>query len=220
MRPKLYFTLQIVAVSVVSILILLISVFIFNFIAFSVRLNGGDALLGFGPRGWSTFFLFFPWQLFAFDAFLVIVLELMLRKFSFGYKIPALYLLAGLLFSTVMIGFVIDRVTPLNTSLYENHGHLPGLFDDLYGNAHRHAPEGDIYTITAIEGSTLTVISLEASTTSTVILPPNDPHATTTNLRVGQTVFIAGVEHDGVIEAYGIGTKLPHELEERLYRLP
>jgi len=63
-----------------------------------------------------------------------------------------------------------------------------------------------VCTITAIAGNTLTVADARSGTTTDlkVILPPDDPRATTTSLKVGDTVFIAGDADDGEIHAFGV----------------
>ncbi len=42
------------------------------------------------------------------------------------------------------------------------------------------------------------------TTLLSVILPADDPHATTTTLQKGDTVFIAGDIRDGIMYAFGI----------------
>src|SRR4051812_6361492 len=71
MHPRYYFVLRVAALVLVALGILFISVFIFNFLLFSIRINSQDTFLAFGPRGWGAFLVFFPWDLFAIDAVLV-----------------------------------------------------------------------------------------------------------------------------------------------------
>ena len=92
-RPRLYFTLQLVALAVVACITLLLSVALFNFIFFTVRISGNGTLLDFGPRGFWAYLIFFPWPLLALDIACVLMLQFLLRKFRFGYHIPVLYLL-------------------------------------------------------------------------------------------------------------------------------
>jgi hypothetical protein len=138
MRPRIYFMLQIAALVLLALVVLVISVFIFNFIVFSIRINGDDAFLGFGPRGWGAFIQFFPWTLLVLDVALVALLEWLLRNFRFGNKIPALYLLGGLLALTVITGVIIDRATPFNDRMMERRHDLPPPFGFVYGQARHH----------------------------------------------------------------------------------
>ncbi len=209
MRPKLYFTLQIAALAFVALCVLVLSIFIFNFLLFTIRINSHDVLLGFGPRGFGAFLRFFPWERLVLDVALVVVLQWMLRAFKFGYKTPVMYLLLGLLGASAMLGFVVDRDTPFNdTLLREADEHLlPGVFGDFYGHARRPPPLGEGVcrcTITAIDGNTLTVQDPRSTTTLKVVLPSNDPRATTTSLMVGDTVLVAGDRDGGTIKAFGV----------------
>ena len=138
MRPRAYFVLQVAALVFLGLVVLLVSVFIFNFILFSIRINRTDLLLGHGPRGWGAFIRFFPWTLLIIDVALIALLEWLLRQFRFGNKVPVLYLLAGLLLATAVVGLVVDRGTPLNDDLFQmRHGLLPP-FGDVYGGVRHH----------------------------------------------------------------------------------
>ena len=138
MRPRAYFAAQVAALVVVALAALVVSVFIFNFIVFSIRINHVDSLLGFGPGGWLAFVTFFPWTLLVLDVLLVLVLEWLVRKFSWGYKVPALYLLAGLLALTFVTGALVDRATPLNDQLWRGRHGLPPPLRVIYIDARHH----------------------------------------------------------------------------------
>lgn len=138
MRPRAYFVLQVAALVLVALAALVVSVFIFNFIVFIVRLNHEDLLLGMGLAGWGAFLLFFPWTLLALDVLLILALEWLLRKFSWGYKVPMLYLLAGILALTFLVGAVMDRATPLNDRLWEGRHGLPSPIRVIYQGARHH----------------------------------------------------------------------------------
>jgi len=138
MRPRAYFALQVVALVLVAFAALVVSVFILNFIVFTIRLNRADMLLGQGLQGWLVFVGLFPWALLILDVLLVLVLELLLRKFQWGYKVPALYLLLGLLVLTVVAGVLVDRATPLNDQLWRGQRGLPPPLRDIYGHARHH----------------------------------------------------------------------------------
>ena len=59
MRPRLYFTLRAVALVFVALAVLVLSIFICNFIFFTIRLNGHESLLA-RPGGLLLFLRFFP----------------------------------------------------------------------------------------------------------------------------------------------------------------
>ena len=212
MRPRVYFTLQMIALAVVSFFILVLSIFIFNFLLFTIRINSHDALLGFGPRGFEAFLFFFPWELLVLDVALIVALQWMLRTFKFGYKTPAVYLLLGLLGASMLFGFALDRGTLFNDHfLDEADRHHMGPFGDLYGHARRPLPPGEGVCrciILDIQGSTLTVQDSRSTTTLTVVLPSDDVRATSTGLQIGDIIFVAGDLDNGAIRAFGL-RKLP-----------
>src|SRR5690348_1082993 len=94
MRPRIYFMLKLAALIVLMVATLVVSIFILTFILFSIRINSQDVLLGFGSRGLTTFLRFFPWGLLFIDIALIFLSQHLLRQFRFGYRIPALYVLA------------------------------------------------------------------------------------------------------------------------------
>ncbi len=207
MTPRSFFTLKFLLVMGTALTILFVSVFLFNFIFFSIRISGGDTLLTFGPRGFGAFIHFFPWPFLIIDSALILLLQKLVRHFRFGYTIPTLYLIGGLILSAAVVGFLVDYTTPLNERIHERRAHLPRPVGQLYDRAHREERGSGMCrcTILAIEGAVLTVQDTrDATTTLTVILPQDNRRATTTGLKVGDVLFIAGEEQNGVIEAYGV----------------
>ncbi len=209
MRPRLYFTLQLAAVAFVAFMVLVLSVFIFNFILFSIRINSHEAFLSFGPRGIMAFIIFFPWPFLIADLIFIAVLEWLLRTFKFGYRLPMLYVLGAILAVTFITGMAIDRGTGFNDRLMVRAGGpgLPGPLNGMYRDVRRPQHDGVcLCTIVGIASGTLTVEDRRrgATTTLTVLLPENDPRATSTGLTVGDTVMVAGDREDDVIRAFGV----------------
>ncbi|MDB5224507.1 MAG: hypothetical protein JWO43_129 [Candidatus Adlerbacteria bacterium] len=211
MRPHVYFTLRLCALACVALLVLAVSIVIFNFILFSVHASGRENLLMFGPRGFASFIQFFPWWLLLIDALLVAGLQYLVRTFQFGYRIPLLYMLAGLLVLTVGLGLFVDKVTPLNDLLevQAHGGHLPPGVGNFFDHARRPPrPEEGVCrcTVVSIAGNTIVAEDHNFGTTTlvTIVLPPNEAQATTSGLRVGDNIFVVGDEDGGVIHAFGV----------------
>jgi hypothetical protein len=211
MRPKIYFTLQVAALVILTLAVLVVSVFIFNFLLFSIRVSGHLSFLGFGWEGLFVFLHFFPWGFLLLDVALIAILESLLRRFRFGYKVPVLYLLGGLLCLTVLAALLVDRGTGFNDMLlmHADRHELPGPFGEFYEHARIPLPPDSGVckcSILSINGNTMVVRDTHSSTTLTIVLPQNDPYATTTFLRVGDIILIAGDTDDGgIIKAFGVG---------------
>lgn len=208
MTPRMYFVLKMAALALLAGAIVFVTIFIWNFIFFSLRINGQDALLGFGPRGFQAFMVFFPWHFLLLDIGLILVLQQLIKEFRFGYRVPALAFIAALIAFAGLVGFALDRGTTVNDRLHEGRGHLPPPVRGLYEGARRPLPTGSGIcrcTVLSIDGNTITVEDTRnATTTLTVILPEDDRRATTTGIQVGDVIFIAGEEEDGVIHAFGV----------------
>lgn len=217
MRPKLYFVFEALLAGFVAVVILVISIALVNFILFGLRINGHEALLGFGSRGIASFFILFPWPLLILDVLLVLFLERLVRRFKFGYRSPILYLLVGLLALAVLGGALFDRATPFNDDLLQraDHGGLPPPLGDLYEHTRTPAPHDlGIYRgiVVDIGTSTLQVRHDDRDadiddTIYTVMLPPG---FTVGAFTTGERLYIAGDMKDGIVHAFGIRT-LPQE---------
>lgn len=209
---KSHFVLKMIFTIAVAIVTLLVSISIFNFILFGLRIHHHELLLGFGLRGLWTFALLFPWGLLAVDMLLVALLEWLLRQFRFGYRVPILYLLGILLIVTVSCGVIIDRATSFNDGLLgQADAHqLPPLLNELYeGMRVPPPPESGVCkcVITAINGSTLTAYNEDQGTSTTYkvqILQDGDTDADDHPFKIGDTIFIAGDEQHNVIRAFGV----------------
>lgn len=211
MRPRLEFTMRFVALVVLASSILLLSIFILNFLAFSIRVSHHESLLGFGARGIFSFLLIFPWMLLALDIVLILALEWLVRKFEFGYKMPVLYLLGGLFTITIVSGLLVDRGTPFNDHMLAKSQSVP-LPLGFYQHAKIVPPQGSgvcFCTVVSVEGNKIVVYDNRSEDneedTLTVFFPEdNNFENITTTLKVGNTVLLAGDEKDGVVQAFGI----------------
>jgi hypothetical protein len=209
---KTHFILRVILLIAVAMVTLIISVFLFNYVFFSLRISSHDLLLRFGPQGIVPFLEFFPWPFLFIDIALIVILEWLLRKFRFGYRSPILYLLFGLLIITVSAGYFIDRETGFNDVLLRqaDHDYLPSPFGELYESARGVSltKQGICRcTITAINGRVLVAQDVDTDdinpTAITIVIPAS--YTGTNSLSVGDTIFVAGaVGPSGTIQAFDI----------------
>ena len=183
MRSGSYFALKVIALSFVTILVLVLSVAICNFVFFSIGLNGP-----------FVFLELFPWWLLILDGILIVLLEWLLRKFRFGYRSPILYLFLGILVLVISLSLLIDRETSFNDDLLHSadQHQLPPPFRNFIEDERQQPPPGSgVYkgAITAIDGDSFTMTIFGTSTPITVHLSPNDPFFGM--LSVGEVVLVS-----------------------------
>ncbi len=209
MRPKTYFTVQLVLLGILVFTVLTLSIFLVNFISFSVRISSHDILLGFGVSGFLLFIQTFPWELLILDSIFVAVLLKLLKKFTFGYRNPVLYLFGALLLVTVSVGLAFDRGTGFNDDILEraHRQELPFPVGEVYEYAHRKPPSGSracACTITAIQGNVLTAFDAEDDDKTPLTIEVSSKNKNLRLLHIGQTIFVVGEFSNGTIKTLGI----------------
>ena len=171
MRPKWQFVL-ITALGVLGASILLLSlIYTVSLIVFFLRESGAWFLPAFGARGWFDFFRSLPWFLIAMLVLLGLLLELLVKKYSFVYKNPILISVAGIMFLMIFGGFSLAQ-TPLHAQMafLARHNVLPEPLTGLYKPPFRLRSD-DVYhgRVTERTEDGLILSNREFSTTSVVI---------------------------------------------------
>lgn len=119
MRPRWHFVLISVLFITTLLIGILIFLFIISFIIFTLEGSGLWFLPGLGWRGMRTFFASLPWLLVLLGIILVILLEVLARRFSLAYRRPLLYHLIFIILITVVSSLLISH-----TSLHRNFNNL------------------------------------------------------------------------------------------------
>lgn len=93
MHSRAYFFAQAALVVLGAVLLFLLILFVATFIIFALQENGGFFAANFGPAGWGTFFVSLPWTMLLLSLALVLILWILLRRYSVVYHQPFLYTL-------------------------------------------------------------------------------------------------------------------------------
>lgn len=204
MRPKWHFILK-SALLVLGIVILSIALFyLVSFILFILRQTGTLFAPAFGLRGIRTFFISLPWLLVAVSIIFIIILEILVRRYSFAYRKPFLYSLAGIIIFVALGSWIIflsglhqgmleramkDRL-PLAGPFYKEFG-----FDqprDIYvGKIEKVFEKG--FDIKMRQGEELKIIT-----------SPETRFPFGTDFGEGDMIVVFGERKEGEIEAMGI----------------
>jgi hypothetical protein len=199
MRPHWFFVLQGALVIIAAITTFFLILLAVSFIIFALQQNGGFMAVGFGLMGWGIFFRALPWTVLLLCFALVLILLVLLKRYSFVYHQPSLYLLLILVVVIGLGSFFIEAIN-LHRRIEEND--IPGL-QMVY--QYETAPENYIYRgrIVAFLPNGF-ILSNPAGETSTILIATG----TTLNLnlfKIGDFVMIFGEPGaTATIDMYGL----------------
>lgn len=132
MRPKFHFILKTLIMACGIFLAVLLILFLVSFIGFHLRASGIWYLPTFGLRGFAVYLRLLPWFLIILSIILILLLEILTRKFSFVWRRPILYSLIVIILIAIVGGFIIER-TSFHPDLFlrAREGRLP-LMGPMY----------------------------------------------------------------------------------------
>ncbi len=205
MRPKWHFILRAVLwISGITIVTLAL-LYLASLIAFIARKTGIWVAPVFGWHGVMIFLASLPWMLVLAVLFFIIVLEILVRHYSFAYRLPLFYSALGVLLVVVAGGLIVAR-TPLHQALSNcppGGGPPPcggGFYRDLA--PHRFA---DIHrgVIDEIMEPNFTIVNDNQEKLFIVVsrrtrLPFGE------DFSVGDMVVVIGDRHGNQVDAFGI----------------
>ncbi len=203
MRPKWHFILGIGLLISGTVLMALTVVFVVSFIFFSLRQNGSWFVSDFGLEGWQAFIVSLPWMLLVVAIIFIVILGLLVKKYSFAYGRPLLYSALGIVIVTSVTGFLIS-LTSFHSSLLgeaENQ-HLPiaGVMYRQYG--HRDLDHIVIGRIMEKNQNTFALYSPDRKVFTIIITPrtivPQE------ELTIAEVVVVLGDRQGNTIKALGI----------------
>lgn len=129
MRPRWHFVLMSALYAAGGVLLGLALLYVSSFIVFAMNRSGLWFAPGFGPRAFAPFLLSLPWIMIAVAVAFIVLLEVVVRKYSFGFRTPLLYSALTIILLAVVGGFFIAQ-TPLHErysgGLYRTAGPKPG----------------------------------------------------------------------------------------------
>ncbi len=204
MRPRWHFVLQTSLIIVGIILVALALLFLASFIIFSLRHSGVWFAPAFGSRGLGIFLASLPWLLIWLSVVFVIILEILVKKYSFAYRQPLLYSALGLVL-IITIGGIAVAQTPLHGGIMRQtiEKHLP-IAEPFYRGGGRLGPEriqaGSIKEITE-DGF---VLNSRRGDDLRIIITPATKFPSGYDLIEGDFIVVMGERDDDIIQALGI----------------
>jgi len=204
MKPKWHFMLKAVLVSVGVVIFILLSLLIVSLIIFVLHDNGTWFVPVFGMRGVGRFIVSIPWLLVLACIVFIVVLEVLVRKYSFAYRKPLLYSTIGIIFFVVIGGVGVfathmhDRFSRLAIERQ-----LPFAGPMYRGFRDQRPP--DVYPGVVKEvGADGFLIQNRSNGTFKVVVTRATRFPFGSEIVVGDKIVVMGDLEDGVIRAFGI----------------
>lgn len=208
MRSKAYFLVKLGFLSILTVLITLVSIFLLSFILFSSSLDGSLFLIRFGGHGLYNFVLTLPWYMLLVDIFLFILLDLLLKSFKFGYKSPILFLFMGTFLVITAISTLLNLTSFHQNIMSRMEKNKNPIFHNIYsgvGSEHQKPGTWKGY-VGPINGNSFKfryVKGISGEMGDAEVFAVNEI-TVVGKLFEGDLVFVAGNILDNRIMAYGI----------------
>ena len=204
MHPKIYFVLKFILIVLIVLFFALFALYLISFIIFSLKVTGVWFLPKFGFGAIFIFFKSLPWLLILIAAILIIILELFVKHFSFAYRKPLIYSIAGIIILTLLGSFMISK-THLHSELFlrAGDGKLPmmGRFYKDFGS-----PKLSDVHYGIVSDITKDSFFLETAKGEmlTIIISPATYFDKSEDLKEGDKVVVLGKRNENSVSAFKI----------------
>lgn len=204
MKPKWEFILQTILMIFGAIILTFALLYFFSLTIFILRQSGIWFVPSFGYKGIMPFFSSLPWLLIILILVAIVVLEILVKHFSFVYRKPVLYSLAGIVLLVIFGSFSVAN-SQFHRGMFElaEQNRLPfagGLYQDYGLQRLENVAEGVIREASDLEY----LIENRKGESIKVILDDDTDINTIGDLEVGDIVVVIGRRSDGSINARGI----------------
>ncbi|MDB5237967.1 MAG: hypothetical protein JWM46_237 [Candidatus Kaiserbacteria bacterium] len=210
MRPRWHFMLLSALMLVGALVVCLTLIYAVSLVVYLLHSSGAWFAPSFGLRGWFAFLYSLPWLLLLLLLVFVVILEILVRRYTFVYKKPLLTSVLGIVAVIVAGGFLVT-LTPLHKSMahFDHDGMLPPPLNGLYRQP-PHFQTSDLYRgmIVAIAPDHIVVSNGESTTTVFIDTHTRLPYGN--EFTAGNLVIVIGdfVSTD-TIRAFGIRSVEP-----------
>ncbi len=204
MRPRWHFVLKALLVFFGLVIGFLTLLYLTSFTVFMLRQSGVWFIPIFGFRGVMMLFASLPWLLILAGISFVILLEILVRRYSFAYRKPLLYSLLGIIAFTVLANSVVAR-TGFHEKFFmrAREGKLPiagGWYRDFGLAKSQNVHPGTVIEITE-DGFRM---ENRRGETLTVIISPETRFPLGIDFQKGDQVVVLGERDNDHIGALGI----------------
>jgi len=204
MRPRWHFMLKgVLALSGICILTLWL-IYLLSFVVFALVTSGVIMIPAFGVRGVVEVWSALRWGLIFIAAVFIILLEILVNRYSFGYRKPLLYTLFAIISFTIVGTFVVSKTGIHELAMQRSvESRLPvmGHFYKGYGlPPHERISVGEILLI----NKNGFVLNERVEGRLNVTINDYTKVPTGAAFGVGDQVVVFGLRQEDEIEAWGV----------------
>ncbi|MCX6758141.1 MAG: hypothetical protein NTX14_00350 [Candidatus Nealsonbacteria bacterium] len=204
MRPKWHFILRAALAIIGSIVLALFALYLASFIFFMLLRTGAWFIPAFGFHAIVVFLISLPWLLILLTALFVIILEVLVRRYSFAYRWPLLYSAIAIILIVLIGGFAVAK-TPIHKHLIEyDQGNGPLCCGGVYRDMDR--PRSNDIHIGMIIEFTEDGFRLQdrGQENLRVVVSKKTRLPYGSDYSVKNVVVVFGPLHDNIIDALGV----------------
>lgn len=210
MKPKWHFVLESVLAIIGIVILSLGLLYILSFIVFALRQSGVMFAPAFGLRGVFAFLYSSPWILILLAVLFVGVLEILVRKYSFTYKKPIVYVLLGIVVISLAGSYAIAQTTMHERiQKFAERGHLPPVGSVYERYAKPQLRDVHVGVITEIQENRFIFENRQGRETYVEI---NEKSKVSIELKEDTHVVVFGKRTEEGITALGVGP-LPKDVQ-------
>ena len=218
MKSKSYFVIRAILLLAGVVIVALALFFFMSFILFTLRQTGLLLVPIFGFQGIRIVMASFPWIFLLLILISIILLELLIKKYTFAYRRPLVYSLVAIMLFTSIGGFVVAQ-TSFHDEFYKRaqNNHLPfmGPLYHSFGLERLDDVHRGIITVITENGFQMENLHGEILT---IIIFDETRFPLGTNFKEGDSILVLGRQDNGTIQAFGIRKIGDKSLRKRLMR--
>jgi len=205
MKPRWHFMLKGLAVFLGIILLACFMLFLTSFVMFVVQQTGTSYAPALGVSGTFIFFRSLPWVIILLALLLFIVLEHLVKRYSFAYRKPIIVLVVVLVLFTVFGSALISKTTMHQriSSFSEQRG-VPG-FKQFYGVAQKMPKDFHAGVITKLMGADTFLLKKQKNgEVVRVVFSERTKMKDKSVVAEGVRVIVIGENINGEVQAKGV----------------
>ncbi|TSC51847.1 MAG: hypothetical protein LiPW41_794 [Parcubacteria group bacterium LiPW_41] len=207
MKPRWPFVLRGILTLILACTIIFFAIFVIIILTLSLKETGMMHLPVFGVPGLFHFLINLPWLIILGVFIALIIVEILFRKFSFGYRTPAIITLGVIGVSTVLGGIFLSSIGPKNVTKQIRDSNFVRLqmHEGPEFRKQRPLTHGIIRTLNSSDMS----IETEDETLKVIFNDSTQFPDGKEILSIGSSVFVGGLRSGDTINAFGISNEPP-----------